>query len=1448
MSRPSRFPTLALPLAALLCARPCTSSAQLRAAATSVPAGTVPGGINYQGRLIDNGFPVTATRSMTFRLYDAATNGNLLWSAGPQSVAVSQGIFGATLAISTSALSGPLQKYLEVQVDNTTLAPREPLSAVPYALIAKSLEENLSISSVSVASSLISSGTLSAAGISALAGNPGVSVTTSVFITGGFLGVGTSSPNARLHIAGTPGVDGIRFPDGSLMTSAGVGSATLLTNAGDALIQADSGNTGTGAVRLRTGAVDKVYVANGGNVGLGTSAPAATLDVNGSAQFGSGAVKSTFTASGSLSVPGTVTAGSFSGNGAGLTGVIGSDPSRIARAGDAMTGPLAVAGSSLTVVDVNAGDLYSLAVTSASNRSIYHLAVATNGYVGIGTASPAGKLTVQDGDIRISTSPSAPSRGIIFQDGSVQTSAAGTGAGAWAASGANIYNTNAGNLGVGTTTPGSLLEVAGNMAVKGPLPWIDVRAYGAVGDDATDNATAFTNALAALPSGGGTIFIPPGIYRVSGALAVLKDNVKIVGAGWGATTVRTTSPSSDVFDLGDGVTGRQNLSISDMKIDSTVSKSAGAGVAVKSAIGARLFGLRIETMYYGIQIQNSVIVDVTDVHMRNMTPATGVGVYVDGGNDHFLTNVIMDNPPGSQPLAGVDIVNSDATWMLNDDFIHSGYGLLMNPPAGKHITWCFIMNSAFDTNANDGIFINPAAGSTVYGTTFTGDWTATNSGQGVRFGTTGTIDGMHFIGHRSFNNSQNGFLLGGGANTQLQSVFVSGNSQASAGTYHGIAVAAGVSQFDIRNSRSGQAAGFGNTQGWGLLINAGASNNYVVVGNDLTGNATGGFSDGGTGTSKQTSGNLPAAGETQAAFGGKVGVGTASPFQQLDVVAQSGTGLASDVGFRVQDGNASTPKSLKLGINTTGNGYSYAQSTFEGTAHTPLALNPLGGGVGVGTTNPASKLTVQDGDIRISTSPSASSRGIIFQDGSVQTSAAGTGATSWSSSGSNIYNSNSGNLGVGTSSPAQKLDVNGVIQTEGTRFVVNGFDGTGTHWFKTGAAEPGSVFLAISTNAAGNANVVQLAPGGGPGLAVNAAGSVGVGTASPGTKLDVNGMIRGTNFTGPQDGQFGVYVDTGFANGSAIQLYGAAGAPANTLAFLSGSPMAERMRVTSAGYVGIGTTGPTYPLEVVGNGNPARFASSAAGSGNIRFDNTGAATPGTGYVGMNAFANGLFGLGTPAASNLPVAIFSNGAAVATFTAAGFVGVGTPTPTQLLEVRGSNAANFGTTTSCCGGGLPTLGLSEATSSNGRAARLQFHDAGFQEAFMQLSSNTRVFQFGDDQNNGVDLAIFNPAFTTSTVYLSGKGVSYFSGGNVGVGTIAPGDKLEVAGGSARLKATAGVAGSVKLFSALTDGTGTQACAAACGASTTCLAAWTSAGATSACATGAAANRCLCSGFGD
>jgi hypothetical protein len=90
--------------------------------------------MSYQGRLLENGSPVTGTKSMTFKLYDAQSVGTLIWTEGPKDVIVTNGLFNVTLGDTTALDVNDLDQelWLEIEVAGTTL-PRQKLMGAPYA-------------------------------------------------------------------------------------------------------------------------------------------------------------------------------------------------------------------------------------------------------------------------------------------------------------------------------------------------------------------------------------------------------------------------------------------------------------------------------------------------------------------------------------------------------------------------------------------------------------------------------------------------------------------------------------------------------------------------------------------------------------------------------------------------------------------------------------------------------------------------------------------------------------------------------------------------------------------------------------------------------------------------------------------------------------------------------------------------------------------------------------------------------------------------------------------------------------------------------------------------------------------------------------------------------------------------------------------------------------------
>jgi hypothetical protein len=111
------------------------------------PAAPATGGsfttINYQGRLADTGgTPLDGTYDLKFAIYDAASDGVVVWpTAGTpelhEDVAVSDGLFSVGLGsrttggVPTNVWSG--DRYLQVWVESEELAPRELLRSVPVA-------------------------------------------------------------------------------------------------------------------------------------------------------------------------------------------------------------------------------------------------------------------------------------------------------------------------------------------------------------------------------------------------------------------------------------------------------------------------------------------------------------------------------------------------------------------------------------------------------------------------------------------------------------------------------------------------------------------------------------------------------------------------------------------------------------------------------------------------------------------------------------------------------------------------------------------------------------------------------------------------------------------------------------------------------------------------------------------------------------------------------------------------------------------------------------------------------------------------------------------------------------------------------------------------------------------------------------------------------------------
>ena len=193
-----------------------------------------------------------------------------------------------------------------------------------------------------------------------------------------------------------------------------------------------------------------------------------------------------------------------------------------------------------------------------------------------------------------------------------------------------------------------------------------------------------------------------------------------------------------------------------------------------------------------------------------------------------------------------------------------------------------------------------------------------------------------------------------------------------------------------------------------------------------------------------------------------------------------------------------------------------------------------------------------------------------------------------------------GNVGIGTTSPGSKLtvlgqgefvrnSVNPCILTEqqgsglsasfmGTEFgdivKMGTTDGLNNPRMFIGSSATGIYLKQSHTTGAGNFDFQNS--GGGSRMYIGENGNVGIGTTSPGAKLDISGNDDATiNITAPNNKSSAIHFSDPDADHQGILSY------THTVdAFRFFTQDEERVRIDSAGNVGIGTTSPSAQLEL----------------------------------------------------------------------------------------------------------------------------------------------------------------------------------------------------------------------------------------------------------------------------
>ncbi len=364
---------------------------------------------------------------------------------------------------------------------------------------------------------------------------------------------------------------------------------------------------------------------------------------------------------------------------------------------------------------------------------------------------------------------------------------------------------------------------------------------------------------------------------------------------------------------------------------------------------------------------------------------------------------------------------------------------------------------------------------------------------------------------------------------------------------------------------------------------------------------------------------------------------------------------------------------------------------------------------------------------------------------------AGSAVGNWASNGTDVWRSG-GNVGVGTTSPFAKLSVSGNGYFDGNITSTN-LTATGTAQFGPGAMQSGNagdVQLARS----GTTGALYFGSTGGKVIYYNGSaftfndnitttGNVGVGTASPGAKLQINGdassitSIFRANATSP--GYITLWEDSTGLDLAWIDADGSGHFGQN------------------AGYI-------TSGGDIYGQRLNAAINLSVAGGPIDSGEALGVRPRGAGLLGVV-----VKGLASQTA-DLQQWQDSTGAVLANVTAAGNVGIGTTTPTAKLTVADGFGGYINLDGNTINGDYQSSGdrrYSLVPTGTGLLSLPSGHDGG---ALVLASGGSKSVISGGGQGYG-QLSFFTGNDVTNARMMIG------GTGNVGIGTTNPQGKLDI-----------------------------------------------------------------------
>lgn len=383
-------------------------------------------------------------------------------------------------------------------------------------------------------------------------------------------------------------------------------------------------------------------------------------------------------------------------------------------------------------------------------------------------------------------------------------------------------------------------ELAGTYIKKNSM-YANPMDYGAVGDGVANDYNAITAAI----NTGLPLKLPKGIFFIGTNTLDFGECRYVFGSGRDNTEIHYNG-NNDASTI----TTNHGFVISDLTFRNTGTPAGGSAINVSAANYGVIDRVNFADVYHGITTQNCQGNKYTNIDAWGFS---GNCLFFAGhNNDIFVKNCFINGQLNGQAGhgTGLNIINRgealtfDSVEIILCDTALSTYAT--DYSAGNRPAFCRFTNCFFDSSTT-GVNLDR-----VVNFHFVNTWFSNRPENGIRIITAFDVvfQTCSFV-----NSAKHGAVVEAPAKkVKFLGCTFEGNSTSSPNAYNGLQINANVTDFIVKDCTAYNGDSYGS-QGYGIRVEPGASDRYIIADNLISGNGTGGVSDNGTGTNKRVANN-----------------------------------------------------------------------------------------------------------------------------------------------------------------------------------------------------------------------------------------------------------------------------------------------------------------------------------------------------------------------------------------------------------------------------------------------------------------------------------------------------------------------------------------------------------------------------------------------------------------